>query len=112
MRPQPPGLVRRRQPLVIAEIKKDVGGLADQKLAGFQDRRRERRRRRLSLQHGKQLVAPAAAAPRDVDIVGARLFQSETDELAAPLDLRPVVKLVLHATLHRGFYNRPMTNSL
>src|SRR5262249_38898722 len=34
--------------------------------------------------------------PCDVDISGAGLFQRQTDKLAAPLDPRPVIKLVSH----------------
>ena len=36
-------------------------------------------------------------AARHIDIIGAGFFQRQTDEFAAPLDLRPVVKLVTHS---------------
>ncbi len=42
MGPQPARLVRRRQAVVIAEIEQDVGGLTDDQIPGFQERRRER----------------------------------------------------------------------
>ena len=39
---------------------------------------------------------PLASPARDVEVVGARLFQRQADEFAAALDRRPVVELVAH----------------
>ena len=98
MRPQPARLVARRQPEARAEIEQDVGGLADDELAGLEERRRERRARDAravdELHHRRH--AALAAPARHVDIVGAGLFQRQAHELAAPLDRRPVVELVAH----------------
>ena len=98
MHPQPPRLVARRKPEAPAEIEQDVGGLADDELAGLEERRRERRARDAravdELHHRRH--AALAAPARHVDIVGARLFQREPDELAAPLDRRPVIEFVAH----------------
>ena len=100
MRPQPPGLVLRREAEPRPEIEQDVRGLRDDVLAGFQDRRRERRMLfALALHEGD--VRLAAALARDVDIVGAGLLQREADEFAAPLDGRPVIEFVAH-----GFASR------
>jgi hypothetical protein len=41
MRPQPAGLGGRRQPMLSAEVKEDIGGLPDQQPASFQKRRGE-----------------------------------------------------------------------
>src|SRR3954452_13472351 len=85
MHPQPLGLVLRREPEPRAEPVQDQRGLCDDRPAGFQDRWSE----------GRMLLAPAfhegdvalaAALARDIDIVGARLFKCETDELSASLN--------------------------
>src|SRR5262249_14862344 len=78
----------------------DVRGLRDQEATGPQDRRREgtdlapRR-----IQHPLDRLEAASLALRQashVDVVGGSLFERETNELAATLDARPVVELVLH----------------
>ncbi len=43
VRPQPHGLVARREPMARAEKEQDVRGLADDELAALEERRRERR---------------------------------------------------------------------
>src|ERR1700756_3713323 len=98
MHPQPSGLVARRKAEPPAEIKQDVGGLADDELAGLEERRRKRRTRAASALdefHHRGNAALAGPA-RHVDVVGARLLQCEADELAAALDRRPVIELVAH----------------
>src|SRR5215471_11314797 len=98
MHPQPSGLVARREAEPPAEIKQDVGGLADDELARLEERRRKGRTRAASALdefHHRGNAALAAPA-RHVDVVGARLLQREADELAAALDRRPVIKLVAH----------------
>src|SRR6202020_1661513 len=81
------------------EIEQDVRGLGDDELAGFEVRRREWRPRAALIVdefHHRRRAAFALAA-RHIDIIGAGFFQRQTDEFAAPLDLRPVVKLVTHS---------------
>jgi hypothetical protein len=43
MHPQPSGLVAGREAEPPAEVEQDVGGLADDELAGLEERRRKRR---------------------------------------------------------------------
>jgi hypothetical protein len=98
VQPQPSGLVARRKAEARAEVEEDIGGLRDHELAGLEKRRRKRRPRNASpldqLHHRGN--AALAGPARHIDIVGARLFQGETDEFTAALDRRPVVKLVAH----------------
>src|SRR5262245_25994749 len=98
MHPQSSGLVAGREVKPAAEVEEDVGGLADDELAGLEERRRKRWTRAAStldeFHHGGN--AALAAPARHVDIVGARLLQRQADELAAALDRRPVIELVAH----------------
>src|SRR5499427_2094225 len=98
MHPQPSGLVAGREAEPPAEVEEDVGGLADDELAGLEERRRKRRTRAAStLDEFHHRGNAALAGPtRHVDVVGARLLQCEADELAAPLDRRPVIELIAH----------------
>jgi len=98
MHPQPSGLVAGREAQPPAEIKQDVGGLADDELAGLEERRRKRRTCAASgLDEFHHRGNAALAGPaRHVDVVGARLLQCEADELASALDRRPVIELVAH----------------
>src|SRR5262249_56086455 len=81
-----------------AEVEEDVGGLADDELAGLEERRRKRRTRVASTfdEFHHRGNAALAGPARHVDVVGARLLQCEANELAAPLDRRPVIELVAH----------------
>src|SRR5262249_46927199 len=98
MHPQPSGLVAGREAEPPAEVEEDVGGLADDELAGLEERRRKRRTRAASAfdEFHHRGNAALAGPARHVDVVGARLLQREADELAAPLDRRPVIELVPH----------------
>src|SRR5437762_3443466 len=95
MRPQLPGFVLRREAEPRPEIEQDIRGLRDDALAGFQDRRRERRML-LALARDELRGCLVAALARHIDIVGAGLFQREAHELTATLYRRPVIKLVEH----------------
>src|SRR6202044_87346 len=98
MRPQFARLVARRQIEPRAEIKQDIRGLRDDELAGFEKRRRVRRPRAALVfeqLHQRRHAAPARPA-RDVEVIGAGLFEREANEFAATLDARPVVKLITH----------------
>ena len=78
-----------------AEIEQDIGGLPDHQLAGFQERRRERRRRSpasIIRAHRRH----AACAARDVVVPGAGVLQREPDIFAAALDARPVIEFIAH----------------
>ena len=61
------GFVFRRESFMLAEIQQNVGGLADQQFAGFQERRRERRMRDAAavqhFQHRRRAAVPACAEP-------------------------------------------------
>jgi hypothetical protein len=98
MGPQPHRLVARRKPLACAEVEQDVGGLADHELAALEERRRERRM--LDAPAVEQLHhrghAGSTRLARDVDVIGAALFEREAHEFAASLDRGPVVKLIAH----------------
>src|SRR5262249_4537566 len=79
------------------KVKQDVGGLRDDELAGSQERRRIRRAQRARVVHElhHRLDATLAAA-RHVDVIGAGLLEREPDELAATLNVRPIVGFVAH----------------
>jgi hypothetical protein len=75
---------------------KNQVGLRDEPPVELQDRRRKGRLG-AGRQHGRD--CPDAAAFRlgksgDVGVVRARVFERESHEFAASLDLRPVVELV------------------
>src|ERR1041384_8172435 len=80
MQPQPLGLVLRGEPKPRAEPVQDQRGLRDGGLAGLQDRRGERRML-LVFAIDQPIDRAIAALARDIDVVGARLFQREPDEL-------------------------------
>src|SRR5262249_50162922 len=77
-------------------IEEDVGGLREPQFAGLEERRRERRRCHAAAAHQIHHVVFALAVTRDVDVIGARLLEREPHELAAALDLRPVIELIAH----------------
>src|ERR1700730_11042384 len=99
MRPQLPGFIFRRETKPRPKIEQYVRGLRDDALAGFQDRRRERRML-FAFARNEFRGCLVAALARDVDVIGAGLFQREADELAAPLYRRPVIKFVAHGLPH------------
>src|SRR5262245_2051063 len=87
MGPQASGLVAGNKPKPWAEVEQDVRGLGDDELAGLEERRRERGtlRARVVEQLLHRGYAAFAGTARHVDVVGARLFQRQADELAATL---------------------------
>src|SRR5688572_30751570 len=112
MHPQPPLFVPWRQAEARPEIVQDVRGLRDCQLAGFENRRSEWRMF-LALAPDQLVNHAIAALARHVDVVGARLFQRKPDEFAAPLNFRPVIKLVAHGSPRRTLYSarRPLTQA-
>src|SRR5579883_1307860 len=80
-----------------AQKQKNIGGLCDDLVTGFQERWREGRM--LCVLHEPRHLGQAACLARHIDIVGGRFFQRQAYKLAAPLDVRPVVELVAHAAL-------------
>src|SRR5262249_62164806 len=64
--------------------------------AAVEDRRRERRVLPPFGLHQPEHGSGAALAARHVDVGRAGLLQREPHELAAPLNFRPIVKLVAH----------------
>src|SRR5438876_232738 len=96
MRPEPPRLARRGETVAIAEEQQDVRGLADEEATRLEERRRKRRP--LGLLVAEQREHRALVVARDVDIVGAGLFERQAHELAASLDGGPVIELVAHGS--------------
>ena len=97
MGPKPSSFIARRKLQTRAEIEQDIRRLGDDELAGFEKRGRKWRPRAALVVdefHHRRLAGLALA--RDIDVAGAAFFQCQADELAAPLDGRPVVKLVAH----------------
>ena len=95
MRPQPVGLAARNELQARPEILQDQRNLRDHELAGLEKRRRVRRTLP-AVHHPAHGIHAGAAPPRDIDIARPRLLQRQADKLAAPLNFRPVVKLVAH----------------
>src|SRR2546426_3030683 len=93
---QPAGLAPGGKAQAGPEVEEDVRGLGDQQLTGAQERRRERRS--LDGRALEQVLhrLHAARTARNVDVIGARVLEREADELAAPLDGRPVIERVSH----------------
>ena len=81
------------------EIEEDIGGLADQQLAGPEKRRRKRRMLDFLAIEQAEHRAFSAGPSGDIDIFGASLFQRQADELAAPLNPVPVIELIAHIGL-------------
>src|SRR6202035_3374677 len=78
-----------------SEIEQDVRGLSDHELSGFQERRGEGRPAAARLHHSHHR-GHAALAARDIGIIGAGLFQRETDIFTAALNAGPVIEFVAH----------------
>ncbi len=105
MGPQASVLASRRELVTRPQEQQNVGGLADDSPPGLEERRRKRHvREARSLpslqdsQEGRHAHAPSGL-PRDVDVVRIRLLEGEADELAPPLDARPVIELIGHGVL-------------
>ena len=94
--PEPALLVLRREGVARTEILEDVRGLRDHQPAGLEERRRKRRMLFARAFEDRYQLILAAAPAGDVDIGCAGLFKSQADKLPAPLNLRPIVKLVAH----------------
>src|SRR5262249_59517583 len=95
MHPQSSGLVAGREVKPAAEVEEDVGGLADDELAGLEERRRKRWTRAAStldeFHHGGN-AAPSPPAPH-LDIIGARLPPPPAAQPAAARGPPPAIKL-------------------
>ena len=107
MGPESAGLARGRKCVPAAEIHEDVGGLGDYQLARPQEGRRKRQLANAAAlhesHHAGHAATPALTTARDVDIVGARLFEGEPNEFPTTLDRWPVVEFVAHGSaLHDG----------
>jgi hypothetical protein len=100
MGPQPTRLCARRQTVALPKEQKDIRGLADDKAAGSEKRRREwRARDRLpieKLQHGRDATSFPFRAPRKVGIIGTCLFEGQAHELAPSLNGRLIIELIAH----------------
>ena len=96
MQPEPAGFVARRKFQPWPQVKQDFRGLRDDKLAGFEKRRREGRIFFAASLDYRHHLAHAAVFARDIVIGGAGIFQCEAHEFAAALDARPIIKLITH----------------
>ncbi len=96
VRPQTHGLAFWRKAQARPEVEEDIRGLRDQKFAGFEKRRRERRMFDRAVFHQAHHRRHAARGARHIDVVGARVFEGEANEFTAALDRRPVIKFVAH----------------
>ncbi len=96
--PEPHRLLARGEILARAQKEKNVGGLADEELAAFEERRSEwRMRDALAVEQRQHRRHAVLARPaRDVDIVRAGFFEREAHEFAAALDVGPVIELIAH----------------
>ena len=99
VRPQPARRVLWRKPMLRAKIEQDRRRLADEKVAGPQEGRREGRLFRVA--HQTHHRPHAIRSARHIHILRARLLERQTHELAAALDRRPVVEFVRHRMLPR-----------
>ena len=93
--PEFAGFGLRREGVTGAEIEQDVGGMADDELARFQERRRKGRRALVSLHHPHHR-SRATRAARNVVVSRPRFLQRQPYIFTAALDLGPVVELVFH----------------
>src|SRR5580704_11272784 len=98
MRPQPARFVSRRNLEPWAEVEQDQRGLCDHELAGLEKRRCIRRiGAALVFEHfHHRRNATVTRSPRDIDVIGASLFECEPDEFAAALNGGPIIELVTH----------------
>ena len=96
--PEPHRVLARGEILARAQKEKNVGGLADEKLAAFEERRSEwRMRDALAVEQRQHRRHAVLARPaRDVDIVRAGFFEREAHEFAAALDVGPVIEFIAH----------------
>jgi hypothetical protein len=94
MRPQTSRIAARRQAVTAAKEEKDICSLSDDALATFKERRREGRMLdplAVKQRYHRRHATVSAGPPRDIDIALPKLFQRETDELAASLDGGPII---------------------
>src|SRR5207237_8289595 len=99
VQPQARRLSLRCKPEARREVEKHVRRLRDDQLAGAQERRRERPSLHRAAFHHMHHGLHALRTSAHIDVIGASVLERETDEFAAALDGRPVVKLVSHSTL-------------
>src|SRR3984893_11605164 len=86
-----------------SEIEQDVRGLSDHELSGFQERRGGGRPAAARLHHSHHR-GHAALAARDIGIIGAGLFQRETDIFTAALNAGPVIEFIAHGDSFEDAY--------
>ena len=99
-------LALRDETVARREVLENVRRLRDHELAGDEEGRGERLEAVVHLrEQGGNAAALARSPACDVDVWRAGVLEEEPDELAAPLDRGPVVKLVRcawHAAKRRG----------
>ena len=96
MQPQPAGFIARAEFQAGPKIKKDIGDLRDDQLAGFQKRRRERRMFVTPAAHHCKHSIHTTRFAGDIIISGARIFERQPHEFAPSLDFRPIEQLIAH----------------
>jgi hypothetical protein len=87
-----------RTEMAVAEEEQDVRGLRDRLAPCNEEWRREGRAPRVlhEAHHRRDAAAFFLGKARDVDVVRAAFLEREAHELAASLDLGPVVQKVFH----------------
>jgi hypothetical protein len=100
VRPQPAGLVPRRKLMPVAEKEQNVGRLGYDSPASLEERGSKRQLAAfptVEKPHQPRDAESLTSRPRYVDVLAARLLQSEAHVLTPSLDCRPVIKLVPHS---------------
>jgi len=102
MGPQQTTFIFGREAVTAAEKQQDVRGLRDDELASFEIRRRERNRAWMrAVERSVERLFAAAfvlGQARDINVRDGCVLERQPHEFAAPLNRRPVMQLVLHAT--------------
>ena len=90
MGPEPAGRARGCKCVPLGKIHQDIGGLSDDQLARPQEGRRKGQLADAAALHESHHTGHAAASAfataRDVDVVGARLFEGKANEFPTTLD--------------------------
>src|SRR5690625_385690 len=96
VKPQTISLLIGRKPQARAKIKENVGRLRDDQLTVLEKRRGEGRPPTAPPVHQRHHRGEATRLPRHIAVLGGGSLKGKTNELAPPLDFRPVIELVDH----------------
>lgn len=100
MSPQSTSFVLRCEVMTRTEKQENIRGLTDQKIAGFQKWRGERRTvNPVAIENSHERRNAGAfffRSSRDIEVFGTGFLKGQADELSAALDGRPVVEFIGH----------------